>query len=290
MSSTYKRAGLLGVGLMGSSVALGLRQAGVVETWVGMDSDPHAIENALKIGSIQEVTSDLEEMVRQVDWVVLAVPVCAVVALAEQIVPLIDNPHYFMIDVGSTKRTIVTAIDALFAKYGKKNRFVGTHPIAGKEKTGPLVADSELFHGKTVYVTPSDATDPELVLTVEELWKRLGAQTRHCDPKIHDEILAVSSHLPHMVAFALMDAVQREYENRQINHSLGGGLRDMTRVVSSSPEMWADICSENQTNILKQVDLFSESLEMVRALVKTGDATALCQFFREKKQFRDALE
>lgn len=287
--TAYKRAGLIGVGLIGSSVALGLKKRGLVETWVGMDSDPQAIEEALRIGSIQEMTTDLRELVREVDWLLIAVPVRSVIALAQKIIPLISNPHYFMMDVGSTKTTIVETMDRLFVEHGRPNCFIGSHPIAGKEKTGPLAADPDLFQGKTIYLTPSAVTDAALVAKVDVLWRALGGEVRQIDSKTHDDILSVSSHLPHMIAFALMDAVKREYEARQINHSLGGGLRDMTRVVSSSPQMWADICLENKTPILKQIDVFRESLDELYALLKRGEEEPLKQFFSDKKQFRDKL-
>lgn len=287
---TYKRVGLLGVGLIGSSVALGLSKCGIVETWVGMDTDKRVIQDALRLGVIQEMTTDLEELVQAVDWLLVAVPVKDAEAMAARIVPLIQNPDYFIVDVGSTKKNTVACFDGLFAAHGKANAFVGCHPIAGKEKTGPLAADGDLFQGKTVYVTPSPATRPEFLQTVDSLWKALGGQVRSIAPEAHDEVLAISSHLPHVIAFALMDAVQSGYESRQITHSLGGGLKDMTRVVASSPEMWSQICIDNQANILKQVEVFRRSLDDLYHLIKTGDERPLREFFLEKKLFRDVLE
>lgn len=286
---TYKRAGLIGVGLMGSSVALGLHKLGIVETWVGMDRDPAVIQDALRVGAIQEVTTHLEELVKKVEWLLISIPVKGTAALAERIVPLIDNPNYFAMDVGSTKRAIVEAFDNAFLKYDKPNRFVACHPIAGKEKTGPLVSDPDLFHGKTVYLAPSVRTDPRLIQIAESLWKSLGAEPRKIDPATHDEILSVSSHLPHMVAYALMDTVQSAYEEKQIGHSLAGGLKDMTRVVSSSAEMWAEICSENSENITKQINIFQKSLQQLHELIKNRDLHSLQEFFGAKKVFRDLL-
>ena len=285
----YKRAGLIGVGLMGASVAMGLKKKGIVETWVGMDQNPQAIEEALKIGAIQEVTSDFQELACQVDWLLLAVPVRQVVELSKQVIPLVDNPDYFIIDVGSTKCEIVSAVEALFLARGKPSRFIGCHPIAGKEKTGPLVADTDLFQGKTVYVTPTAHSDARLLETVESLWRVLGAQIKQITPERHDEILAGSSHLPHMIAFSLMDAVERGYETHQINQSLGGGLRDMTRIVGSSAQMWAEIGVDNRDNIIKQIDSFRQSLDDLYRLLKTADVGALAEFFADKKKFRETL-
>lgn len=289
LKATYKRAGLIGVGLMGTSVAMGLRRAGLVETWVGLDRDSRVIQDALRLGAIQEVTSDLHEVVREVEFLLIAAPVRTTATLIEQVSPLVDRPDFFLFDVGSTKARIVSTAEAAFLRCGRPNAFVGAHPIAGKEKTGPLVADPELFRGKTVYLTPTPHTLEHNLARVEAIWKALGADVRKVDPESHDEILAVSSHLPHMAAFALMDAVKSAYEKRQIHHSMAGGLTDMTRVVSSSSQMWSEICLDNRDNILKQIDVFQHALSSVRDLVSAGDEAALCAFFADKKQFRDML-
>jgi prephenate dehydrogenase len=259
---------LLGTGYMGGSVALALRAAGRVQRIRGFDIAPGHAESAVARGIIDEIAASAVAAVEGADVVLVGVPVRSIAALVVEIAPALA-PDGVVTDLGSTKRGVVEAADAAFSEL---SRFVGGHPLAGAERSGPEAADAGLFQGRICFLTPTARTKPDALARVEQMWAGLGAQVRRLDAQDHDILMGVASHLPHAVAYALAGAVAGGPGTRGLT---AGGFRDTTRIASSDPVMWRDIFLENRGPVLAAIDRFSAELAGLRALVEREDGPAL---------------
>lgn len=247
--------------------------AGNVTVWARR---PEAAEEAYKLGAAAEATTDLHRAVADAELVVLAVPIGAMPALAKQI-----PAECIVTDVGSVKYPVVTALSDLLP------RFVGSHPMAGSEQSGIEAARRDLFEGAVCIVTPRQDTDQAALRTVHDFWKAIGCNVRTLSPEAHDEIVARISHLPHVVAAALVSAVCHDGEQKL--GFAGPGFKDTTRIASGPVEMWTEICMENRHEIGRALDELMEELGGVRAALENADAIELRAMLKRAKHLRDEL-
>jgi len=245
---------------------------------------PEAAEEAVRRGAADEATTDLAQAVAGADLVVLATPIGAMAGLAAQIRPHL-SAGCLVTDVGSVKYPVVRAVSHALAG---RARFVGSHPMAGSEQSGIDQARPDLFWEAVCIVTPAEDTDAAAVQQVHDFWRSVGAVVRTMGPQIHDEVVARVSHLPHLAAAALVNAVTQR--GPDLLGCAGPGLRDSTRVASGPPEMWVEICQENRQEIRRALDDLIGELEQIRAALENDDGVALRQFLERAKHFRDELK
>ena len=277
---------IVGVGLIGGSLARALRAAGAVGEIVGYGRGIANLQQAVDLGVIDRVESSAERAVHGADMVVLALPVGSMAATMSQIGPKL-RPQAVVTDVGSVKGSIVTAARAALG--GRFSRFVPGHPIAGTEKSGVAVSFAELFRDRRVVLTPVAETDPDAVERVRAMWQATGAQTVMMEVGHHDEILAATSHLPHLLAYCLVDTLARMDDSRVIFDFAAGGFRDFTRIAASDPVMWRDICLGNRAAILSALGRYRRDLDALMAAIGQEDAAWLQELFTRAKRERDAL-
>lgn len=276
------RLGIVGLGLIGGSLALSLKgQSGAPEVW-GCDRRKESLRMALASGAIARGCS--EEGIASCDVVVVCVPVVRSVGLIRRIGKRM-RPGSVLTDVGSVKAEIVRAGLSGMADGAE---FVGGHPIAGTENSGYASADPKLFRGRTAILTPVGGNSERAVRTVEALWKMAGARVMRMDPATHDHVLAYVSHLPHAVAYALVHAVATLDSRVPLGFS-AGGFRDFTRIASSNPEMWKDIALQNRREILRATAHYRKNLGLLEGLIRRGDEKGLLAYFRKSKRTRDRL-
>ena len=274
------RVAIVGPGLLGGSIALAVRARGLgsVAIWARR---AEAAEAALRDGFAEVASTELREVVEGADVVVLCTPVGAMPALAREIAPLV-KADALITDVGSVKAALVAEIAPIF-----RGRFVGSHPMAGSEQTGMQAARAGLFEGAVCIVTPEAASLPETVAAVGEFWTSLGCRVRQLSPVEHDEVVALISHLPHLLAATLVNTVADR--NAAAFGYAGPGFRDTTRVAGGAPEMWAEILTANRESVLKSADAMIESLrEIANILARDAGAPALLEFLTLAKHRRDA--
>ena len=280
-----ERLAIAGVGLIGGSFALALRAAGAVNHVVGIGRDPANLRRAVELGVIDEIAS-AAEAAHGADVFVLATPVANFRALFGEIRPAL-KPGCVITDVGSTKRDVIAAArDALGAEFA---RFVPAHPIAGAEQSGVAAARAELFQARQVVLTPSADTDRAALARITELWSACGARTSELDAEEHDAIFSAVSHLPHVLAFALVEMLARRPNANELFSFCGSGFRDFTRIAASSPEMWRDIALANRDMLARDIDAFSAALKTLKLALDGGDAAALERLFTAAQQSRSKL-
>jgi prephenate dehydrogenase len=280
------RLTVIGVGLIGGSFAMALREAGVVGHIIGADTNADNLVQALSLGIVDEIADDALSAVSDADMVFIAVPVCAIAEVVRSISTAIPA-GCIVTDGGSVKAGVVSQCDALMP-HGC--RFVGGHPIAGTENAGAAAAFPELFRGKRCVLTPGLSADPEALETVSRLWTAAGAAVCCMESGHHDRIFAEISHLPHAVAYALVHAVgTADVEGENVLSYSAGGFRDFTRIASSDPVMWRDIALMNREALLTSIDGFSASLAELRRRIDSSDQAGLTEFFTTAKQFRDGI-
>ncbi|TAN53892.1 MAG: prephenate dehydrogenase/arogenate dehydrogenase family protein [Methylococcaceae bacterium] len=278
-----ERLCLIGVGLIGGSLARAIRRAGWCKHIVGVDADAAVLQRAQVLGVIDQGCTDVAEGARRADVVLIAVPVQAMEAVLSALKP-VWNPQTVYTDVGSTKLSVVEAAQRVFGSV--PGNFVPGHPIAGAELSGVDAAQPDLFRGKRVILTPLPETQPAALHLVAQLWQCAGAEVAEMEPARHDQVLAATSHLPHVTAFALVDCLGREDETEAIFRYAAGGFRDFTRIASSDPVMWRDICLANRGPILARIQSLRQELADLAALIEAGEGTALLQRFQRARQAR----
>ena len=276
---------IIGVGLIGGSFALALRKAGLVGHIVGVGRSRENLQRARELGVIDEIASDLALALKGADLVLLAMPVGQVGKIMAQISPHLEAKT-IVTDAGSTKQDVVAAARSFLA--GHLQNFVPGHPIAGAELSGVTAASAGLFRDKNLVLTPLDETSAEVVTRVTELWQGCGARVLQMRADRHDAILAAMSHLPHVLAFTLMNHVCTSAEDNpgDLLRFAGSGFRDFTRIAGSSPEMWRDICLANREALLKQIDAYQNELTNLREILAQGDGQALEKVFANAREAR----
>jgi prephenate dehydrogenase len=282
-----KKLVVAGVGLIGGSFALALKAAGRVERVVGVGRSRANLERALAAGVVDETAGSLEAALPGADLVLLAAPVGQNARLMARLAAGLDG-HTLVTDAGSTKQDVVAIARKLLGHH--LSRFVPAHPIAGAEKSGAGAATAALYRDRTVVLTPLPETDPQARDTVCALWEACGARVVEMAPERHDRILATVSHLPHLLAFTLMDLIAGEPEAETLLRFAGPGFRDVTRIAASSPEMWRDVCLANRTALLELIDAYQSRLDEVRGRLAQGDGEGLKRLFTRAREARQRLD
>ena len=281
-----KTIAVIGVGLIGGSFSRALKAAGVVERVVGFDLDPENLTEALQLGVIDEIAADYASAVCAADLVFLAVPVRAMTAALAACVPHLPA-GCVVTDGGSVKDELVVACEQLMPA---GRFFVGGHPIAGTEHSGAKASFATLFQGRRCILTPTSRTDQKALELVQRLWEAAGSRVECMEPLTHDRVFAAVSHLPHMVAYALVHAVDRSAEEEEnILAFSAGGFRDFTRIASSDPSMWRDIALMNRLPLLSVLERYQQEFAVLKEKVAAGDGVWLENYFTTSKRLRDEI-
>lgn len=273
---------IIGVGLIGGSAARAARRAGLARRIVGVGRPSENLDNALRLGVIDAV-EPIDQAVSDADLVLLAMPVGQMPDVMAAIAPHLAAKA-IVTDAGSTKGDVVAAARANLGN--KLPQFVPGHPIAGAEKSGVLAAKTELFDGKNVVLTPLPENPAASVDKVTDFWRSCGAFVIDMPVEMHDRIFAAVSHLPHVLAFALVEEIARRPNADQLFAFAAGGFRDFSRIAGSSPEMWRDICLANRPAMLQELDAYIERLQEIRGLIDAGDGDALAAAFEHARNAR----
>ena len=266
---------IIGVGLIGGSFALALREAGLVREIVGVGRSQENLSAALGTYVIDSV-ADAAQAVQGADLVLLAVPVGQMAAIMAAIAPQLE-PHTVLSDVGSTKQDVAHLARQHLP--GQLARFVPAHPIAGAESSGVKAARGDLFRERKVVLTPLAETDLAAKALLTSLWQACGATVTEMTPPQHDALFAAVSHLPHVLAFALVNYIAAQANAAQLFDFAASGFRDFTRIAGSSPEMWRDICLANSDALLQQIGGYEEELVKIKMLIEAGDGLGLLTLF-----------
>lgn len=273
------------MGLIGGSVALALKRQNPALHIVGVGRTGDSLQSALNLGVINEIESDAERALVSADMVLIAVPVAQTASIFSAIAPHLE-PQTTITDVGSTKSDVIQYAQTLLGK--KLTQFVPGHPIAGAEKSGVTAAKADLFDGKNVVLTPTEQTSATAVKQVSTLWQLAGAKVSEMTSEQHDSIFAAVSHLPHLLAFALVDDLAARPNAKQLFDFAASGFRDFTRIAGSSPEMWRDISLANRTALLKELAAYQAELLRMQALLQNSDSAGLQALFEQASQARNA--
>ncbi len=281
----FRRVAVIGVGLIGGSFALALKQAKACAHVVGVGRDPANLKVALERGAIDSIEADVAQAADGADLVLVATPVAQFPRVFKKLHGALGGDT-LVTDGGSTKRDVIDA--ARQGLKGKIGQFVPAHPIAGAERSGAAAASAELFRGRRVVLTPLAENAEAAVEKVNQAWSTCGARTTLMTPEEHDRVLAAVSHLPHLLAFALVHEVAGRENAAQLFSFAAGGFRDFTRIASSHPEMWRDICVANADRLATELAAFSKKLQELGKLVEARDAAALEKLFAQARDARNA--
>jgi prephenate dehydrogenase len=273
---------IVGIGLIGASLGLALKGAGVVHEVIGVGRSSANLDQAKKMGAIDRV-ADLAEAVQSSQWVVLCVPVAQMRSIFAQLEPHLGS-NTLITDAGSTKCDVILAAKEVLGK--KVCQFVPAHPIAGGAQHGAAAARADLFQGKQTIICQLQENSAADVALVEEFWKALGSNIKRISAVQHDAIYAAVSHLPHILSYALMASVLNSEDAEQKLGHAGAGFRDFTRIAASSPEMWRDICIANKQAILKELDQYLSITQRLREMIAKEDANGLEKVFQKASQAR----
>lgn len=268
----FEQLGIIGCGLMGGSFALALKRAGLVKRIVGYSKSPSSTERARQMGVIDAEAPSALLAVSGSDIVLVAVPVAATEATFKAIQHLV-TPDMLIMDVGSTKRDVIDAgRRALREQIGS---FVPAHPVAGREVSGVEHADADLYHGKQVILTPIERTLALQLQRAVDVWTALGCRVVKMSPESHDAAFAAVSHLPHLLSFALMNAISGQPQGKDYLSLAGPGFRDFSRIAASDAKMWRDVLLSNREELLTQLKIFQHSLQALELMIASGNSEAL---------------
>lgn len=277
----FRKVAILGIGLIGGSMGIVLRKNKLAGEVVGVARQHASLVHALKNGAVDHGTHDLKKAVENADLVILSTPVKTITQMLSSIGGYLKR-GCIVTDVGSTKAAIVDAAQKSLPPHAY---FVGSHPLAGSEKKGVMFARGDLFNDSVCIVTPNEKTNKQAAEKVKELWVKLGTTVKVVTPAEHDKILAYISHVPHLLAYALIEAVPQEYLGYATQ-----GLKDTTRIAASDPEMWNDICLTNSKNITEAVDGFVKILAVLRKSIVSQDDRSLIEHLKKSKSKRDGID
>ena len=282
MALMFRRMVVVGVGLIGASLALDARKRGLVEEIVGIGRGEENLKYAQRQGIIDRYVTE-ETEIPDTDLLMMATPVGTTVALAKAFLPVL-RPGCIVSDVGSVKAEIVRGMEELLPS---TIRFVGGHPIAGGEQWGARAARAGLFAHHRCILTPTKRTDPAALRKVASLWRKLGAKVERMDPETHDRILGVISHLPHVLVYALVNTLmQTQVRGVDLKSYCAGGFKDFTRIASSRPELWRDICLMNRRAVGQSLGHYIEHLEQLKRWIEDGEGGSLEREFARANQTR----
>ena len=277
---------IIGVGLIGGSLSLALTQAGAVNHVVGCGRNQQNLQKGVDIGVIDSFETSISEAVKTADIVVAAVPMGAMLDVFQQINDGL-NKDTIVTDVGSSKRSVVEVARQTLGD--RVTQFVPGHPIAGTEKSGVEAGFSALYQNRRVILTPTEETNTGFVEQIDAMWRHCGAIIEYLDVDHHDKVLAATSHLPHMLAYAMVNYLSSLNDHDEIFRYAAGGFRDFTRIASSDPIMWRDVCLSNGSALLDLIQGYKEELDMISQAIQNNDADELLKLFGKAKSERDSL-
>lgn len=280
-----KQLAVIGVGLIGGSLALALKKAGQVERVIGYSRSADAREEALQLGIIDEAAINIADAVTNADIVFVAVPMGAMQTVFAELAPHL-KAGVIVTDGGSAKQQVIDAAKATLAS--NFPNFVPGHPIAGTEKSGPSAAFAELYEAHRVVLTPTAETNMDAVQQVQQMWQHTGAEVMVMDVAQHDIVLAATSHLPHVLAFNLVGMLAERDDCEEVLRYAAGGFRDFSRIASSDAVMWRDICLGNQQAILELLRQYRSGLDKIEAAIREDNGDYLIDFFSRAKGARDS--
>lgn len=272
------------MGLIGGSLALSLKRSGQKLHITGVGRSGESLQNALDLGVINEMSTSVAQAIQDADIVVIAVPVAQTPSILKQIAPCI-SANTVITDVGSTKSDIIDYAEAILGD--QFSQFVPGHPIAGAEKSGVTAARADLFDGKNIVLTPTPLTNTAAKDKVREMWVAAGANVTEMPASHHDQIFAAVSHLPHLLAFALVESLAARPNAEELFTFAASGFRDFTRIAGSSPEMWRDISLANRTALLDELEAYQASLGQLHTLLENRDAKGLQSLFEKASEARN---
>lgn len=285
MSQMFKQVVLIGVGLIGGSLILDLKRQQLIGSVHGIDLDADNLQRALERKVVDTASTIIDDAVTQADLVILATPVGTIAGITQALQPYLQAAC-ILIDVGSTKQTTIQAI----AKHLPEHypHFVATHPIAGSDRHGAMAAQFRLFENKKLILCPHEQQNADSYQRVWRLWQATGAVVSELSPSEHDAILAMVSHLPHLIAYSYMHAIANQDLGAQALLYAGSGFRDFTRIAASHPAIWTDVSFANQDSLLQLIEAQQQELQRLKDLILTGDAQALYAYYDQAQQQRDA--
>jgi prephenate dehydrogenase len=280
----FRKITIVGVGLLGGSTGLAVRRRKLAREVAGFVRRAASLKDCEKAGAVDFATTDLLAAVSNSDLVILCTPLAQMRPLAEQFLSALKRGA-IVTDVGSVKAGVVRELESLIAKSGA--HFVGSHPMAGAEKTGVAAARENLFENAVCVLTPTKKSNAAAVRKLEQFWKLLGARVLKLPPEQHDLFASRASHLPHVIAAVLANLVLNPASPKMQSQLCATGFRDTTRIASGSPEMWRDIALANRKNLAKSLDTFISELQKFQRTLKSADAKAVSKFFETAKWRRD---
>ena len=280
----FRKITIIGVGLLGGSIGLAVQRRKLARQTAGFVRRTASLKHCERAGAVDFATTDLLAAVWDADLVILCTPLAQMRSRARELLPALKRGA-IVTDVGSVKASVVRELESLIQKSGA--HFVGSHPMAGAEKTGVVAARADLFASTVCIVTPTRKTNRAALKKVKQFWNAVGSRVLELKPEIHDALVSRSSHLPHVVAATLASHVLSPAQPRHQAALCANGFRDTTRIASGSPEMWRDIALANRKNLGRSLDAFIADLQKFRRLMKKGDATAITKFFETAKKRRD---
>lgn len=281
---SFHKLVILGLGLMGGSLAAGLRQRGEVEEVVAWGRRESSLKRGMELGFLDGYTLDLADAVSAADMVVIATPTMIAEDVLGQLHGLL-TPDMVLTDVASVKGNLLRRARQVWG--AEPANLVLAHPIAGSEESGVEAARADLFEGHRVIITPTEATDPAAVSVVADMWRAVGADVEQMDVERHDRVLAATSHLPHVLAYSLVNLLAEQDAKQDIFRFAAGGFRDFTRIASSDPKMWHDISLANGSALVRLIDEFSERLVGLRAAIEARDSEQILDLYSSAKAARD---
>jgi prephenate dehydrogenase len=274
---------IIGVGLIGGSLALALKERNLAKVVFGYGRDQSRLEEAQKSNVIDAFSTNIKEAIDEANIIVIATPVGTFKDILHQIEPLISS-NVIITDVGSTKSDIVNIVNDVLKD--NSSCFIPAHPIAGKERSGFEVSDSKLYDGKKVIITPQETNSPESIDVIDQMWKNVGADVDFMSAESHDNLLGMTSHLPHMLAFSLVNYLVDQNPNASIY--AGGGFKDFSRIASGDAVMWRDICLQNKNQIMNHLKGYQSTLDDLLEAINDEDSEKLGQLFTTAKKTRDS--
>jgi len=279
---------VIGTGLIGGSFSLALKQSGACKNVIGAGRSEETLKKAQQLNIIDCYETDISQAVKNADLIFVSVPLGAMASVFEKIeagLSLAGSRKAVITDAGSSKQQVQQLADDIFKV--NANRFVAGHPIAGTENSGPDAAFADLYKERRVILTPPANTDSDAIQLVTELWQCVGAEVETMDAEHHDKVLAATSHLPHLIAFGLVHCLENIDDIEDVFRFAAGGFRDVTRIASSDPTMWRDVCLNNQRPILDMMKRYKDEMEMLYNALQSGDGEKLMEVFEHAKKTRD---
>jgi prephenate dehydrogenase len=281
----WEKITLVGVGLLGGSLGLAIKQHRLANRVSGYVRRPQSIAECEKSGAVDQADTDLWRAVEKTNLVILCTPIAQMAALTAKMLPALPR-GCIVTDVGSVKASVVTEVEPLVTEAG--GHFIGSHPMAGAEKMGVSSARADLFKGAVCALTPTTQSNPDALARLEGFWQAVGARTLRLAPELHDDLVSRSSHLPHVVAAELANYVLSPVHPREQGLLCANGFRDTTRIAAGSPEMWRDISLANRKNLARVLGVFIEDLQEFQLALENQDVKVIEEFFNQAKERRDA--